>query len=360
MSASTMMQVRLPANVQAGQIIMVQTPYGMSRVMVPENAIPGSILQIQVQQPPHASGTNVRPSMETEMTNMSSSGGKSTTLKLQDRQTVDNRRAQPKKLSTSTKTIRNVNHSSILPAEDGHMHTWTCCTARHIEKQNDLSLMCFLNCCICPAVPCGFCPCCASTITFINQDEMAIIAGFEKFKRIGKPGIQLLSRPCLVPHEKIVGRLSTRMQMVSLNDSTKTKDDAFVDYEATIIFEMINADDSAVYAAFYSLENADIKLWLTSCVKSILRAAISKLLLDEVFLSHNNLQSTIIDSIVKGDMSVGRHPLEHYGYRIQSALLTDCRPTKKIRDEMNNIYIQACKKQVQLQLSEAQKTMDGM
>ena len=74
---------------------------------------------------------------------------------------------------------------------------------------------------------------------------MAIIAGFEKFKRIGKPGIQLLSRPCLVPHEKIVGRLSTRMQMVSLNDSTKTKDDAFVDYEATIIFEMINADDSA-------------------------------------------------------------------------------------------------------------------
>ena len=73
-------------------------------------------------------------------------------------------------------------------------------------------------------------------------------------------------------------------------------------------------------------------------MKGILRAAISKLLLDEVFLSHNNLQSTIVDSIVKGDTKIGRHPIEYFGYRIKSALLTDCQPTKKIRDEITREY----------------------
>jgi regulator of protease activity HflC (stomatin/prohibitin superfamily) len=185
-----------------------------------------------------------------------------------------------------------------------------------------------------------------------------IVSSFEKFKRVASPGPLLLSQPCLVPQETVAGQLSTRIQMLTISDDTKTKDDAFVKYEVAIHYQLLFDDHDAVQAAWYSLEGHDIRPWLTSAIKSILRSCISGVRLDEAFLSKSMIQDAVVNGIQKGDEAVGRDPLKRFGYKLLNALVTDLQPVFKIREEMNNIYVQSCQKLANIQISESKKVMD--
>ena len=154
----------------------------------------------------------------------------------------------------------------------------------------------------------------------VRTAEAVVVQRLGKFLRVGNAGINF-KLPWL---DQIAGRIDLRVQQLTLDVETKTKDNVFVKIPVSVQYHVI---PDKVYAAFYKLANP--KQQISSYVFNVILGHVPKMNLDDAFLQ----QSDIAIAIKQGLDDV----MQTYGYAIDQALVTDIQPDEKVKAAMNEI-----------------------
>jgi regulator of protease activity HflC (stomatin/prohibitin superfamily) len=154
----------------------------------------------------------------------------------------------------------------------------------------------------------------------VNTAEVAVITRFGKFLRAAEPGLNW-KWPFL---DKVTGRVSLRVNQISLTMETKTKDNVFV----TIPISVQNrVRPEKVYDAYYKLSNPVQQI--QSYVEQVILGHVPGMTLDEVFASQSGIAAAVKKEL-DADMA-------GFGYEIVNVLVTDIVPDPKVKSAMNDI-----------------------
>lgn len=150
--------------------------------------------------------------------------------------------------------------------------------------------------------------------------QVAVITRFGKFLRVAQPGLNWK-----VPFiDRVAGRVSLRLNQITLTMETKTKDNVFV----TIPISVQNrVRPEKVYDAYYKL--SDPVQQIQSYVEQVILGHVPGLTLDEVFASQSGIAAAVKQEL-DADMS-------DFGYEIVNVLVTDIVPDSKVKSAMNDI-----------------------
>jgi len=132
----------------------------------------------------------------------------------------------------------------------------------------------------------------ALAIFMVRQQTFAIVERWGKFNRIVGPGLHL-KVPIM---DRVVGKVSVRVQELNVSIKTKTNDNVFVDLLIAVQYFVDGADK--VWDAFYRLTNPQIA---------------------------KEIEDSLSDR------------LSEYGYKLVRALVNDIQPDKGVADAMNEI-----------------------
>ena len=154
----------------------------------------------------------------------------------------------------------------------------------------------------------------------VKTAEAAVVVRFGKFLRIAQPGLSWK-----VPFiDGVAGKVSLRVNQITLTMETKTKDNVFV----TIPISVQNrVREDAVYDAFYKLANPEAQI--QSYVEQVILGHVPGMTLDEVFASQSSIALAVKHEL-DSDMSA-------FGYEIVNVLVTDIVPDEKVKSAMNDI-----------------------
>jgi len=154
----------------------------------------------------------------------------------------------------------------------------------------------------------------------VRTAEVAVIVRFGRFVRVAQPGLNWK-----IPYiEGVQGRVSLRVNQISLTMETKTKDNVFV----TIPISVQNrVRPEAVYDAFYKLSDPEAQI--QSYVEQVILGHVPSMTLDEVFASQAGIAAQ-----VKQELDVD---MAGFGYEIVNVLVTDIIPDEKVKAAMNDI-----------------------
>jgi len=162
----------------------------------------------------------------------------------------------------------------------------------------------------------------ASFFTVIQQSR-AIIERFGKYVRTAKPGLNMK-----IPFiERIVQRVSLRVQQLIVEVETKTKDNVFVKLFVAVQYRVVEGNEADSY---YKLQ--DHIEQIRSYVLDVVRAKVPKMDLDEVFEKKDD-----VGLAVKTELDVS---MKVYGFEIPNALVTDVDPAENVKSAMNEIQTQ--------------------
>ncbi|MDB5461040.1 MAG: hypothetical protein JWO72_2781 [Caulobacteraceae bacterium] len=154
----------------------------------------------------------------------------------------------------------------------------------------------------------------------VDTAQVAIITRFGKFLRVADPGLNW-KWPFV---DRVDGRVSLRVNQITLTMETKTKDNVFV----TIPISVQNrVRPEAVYDAYYRLANPDQQI--QSYVEQVILGHVPGMTLDEVFASQSGIAAA-----VKKELDVD---MAGFGYEIVNVLVTDIVPDEKVKSAMNDI-----------------------
>ena len=154
----------------------------------------------------------------------------------------------------------------------------------------------------------------------VNTAEVAVIVRFGKFLRIADAGLNWKS-PFF---DSIAGRVSLRVNQITLTMETKTRDNVFV----TIPISVQNrVRPERVYDAFYKL--SDPAAQIKSYVEQVILGHVPGMTLDEVFASQSSIAAAVKQEL-DADMA-------GFGYEIVNVLVTDIVPDAKVKSAMNDI-----------------------
>lgn len=154
----------------------------------------------------------------------------------------------------------------------------------------------------------------------VKTAEAAVVVRFGKFLRIAQPGLSWK-----VPFiDGVAGKVSLRVNQITLTMETKTKDNVFV----TIPISVQNrVRPEAVYDAFYKLSNPAAQI--QSYVEQVILGHVPGMTLDEVFASQSGIAAAVKKEL-DADMT-------GFGYEIVNVLVTDIVPDDKVKSAMNDI-----------------------
>ncbi len=154
----------------------------------------------------------------------------------------------------------------------------------------------------------------------VSTAQVAIIARFGKFLCIANPGLNWK-----VPFiDQVVGKVSLRVNQITLTMETKTKDNVFV----TIPISVQNrVRPEKVFDAFYKLANPAEQI--QSYVEQVILGHVPSMTLDEVFASQAGIAAAVKQEL-DADMAA-------FGYEIVNVLVTDIVPDAKVKSAMNDI-----------------------
>jgi regulator of protease activity HflC (stomatin/prohibitin superfamily) len=154
----------------------------------------------------------------------------------------------------------------------------------------------------------------------VRTAEVAVITRFGKFLRIADPGLNWK-----VPFfDTVAGRVSLRVNQITLTMETKTKDNVFV----TIPISVQNrVRPEKVYDAYYKL--ADPVAQIQSYVEQVILGHVPGMTLDDVFASQSSIAAAVKQEL-DADMAT-------FGYEIVNVLVTDIVPDAKVKSAMNDI-----------------------
>ena len=154
----------------------------------------------------------------------------------------------------------------------------------------------------------------------VNTAQVAVITRFGKFRRIAEPGLNW-KWPIV---DSVAGRISLRVNQITLTMETKTKDNVFV----TIPISVQNrVCPEKAYDAYYKL--SDPAQQIKSYVEQVILGHVPGMTLDEVFASQSGIAAAVkreLDADMAG-----------FGYEIVNVLVTDIVPDAKVKSAMNDI-----------------------
>lgn len=159
-----------------------------------------------------------------------------------------------------------------------------------------------------------------SSFFTVRTSEVAIVTRFGQFLSIAQPGLNWK-----VPFiDMIAGRVSLRINQITLTMETKTKDNVFV----TIPISVQNrVRPEKVYDAFYKL--SDPARQIQSYVEQVILGHVPGMTLDEVFATQSGIAAAVKKEL-DADMA-------GFGYEIVNVLVTDIIPDAKVKAAMNDI-----------------------
>jgi regulator of protease activity HflC (stomatin/prohibitin superfamily) len=154
----------------------------------------------------------------------------------------------------------------------------------------------------------------------VSTAQVAVITRFGKFLRAAEPGLNW-KWPII---DTIAGKVSLRVNQITLTMETKTKDNVFV----TIPISVQNkVRPDKVFDAFYKLANPVEQI--QSYVEQVILGHVPGMTLDEVFASQSGIAAA-----VKQELDVD---MAAFGYEIVNVLVTDIVPDAKVKSAMNDI-----------------------
>jgi len=159
-----------------------------------------------------------------------------------------------------------------------------------------------------------------SSIFTVRQQTAAILERLGKFTAVKGPGLHIK-----IPFvDRVVGKISLRVQQLDVLVETKTKDNVFVKLKVSVQYVV---DSQNVYDAFYKLDNPYEQI--NAYVFDVVRAEVPKLKLDDVFERKDDIAIAIKNELAEA--------MESYGYNIVKALVTDIDPDITVKNAMNRI-----------------------
>src|SRR5580698_8661298 len=154
----------------------------------------------------------------------------------------------------------------------------------------------------------------------VNTAQVAVITRFGKFLRVAQPGLNW-KWPMI---DSVAGRISLRVNQITLTMETKTKDNVFV----TIPISVQNrVRPEKAFDAYYKL--SDPAQQIKSYVEQVILGHVPGMTLDEVFASQSGIAAA-----VKKELDVD---MAGFGYEIVNVLVTDIVPDAKVKSAMNDI-----------------------
>ena len=154
----------------------------------------------------------------------------------------------------------------------------------------------------------------------VSTAQVAVVTRFGRFLRIAEPGLNW-KWPII---DTLAGRVSLRVNQISLTMETKTKDNVFV----TIPISVQNrVRPEKVFDAFYKLSNPMEQI--QSYVEQVILGHVPGMTLDEVFASQSGIAAAVKKEL-DADMAA-------FGYEIVNVLVTDIVPDAKVKSAMNDI-----------------------
>jgi regulator of protease activity HflC (stomatin/prohibitin superfamily) len=154
----------------------------------------------------------------------------------------------------------------------------------------------------------------------VDTAQVAIITRFGKFLRAADPGLNWK-----VPFiDRVMGRVSLRVEQIKLTMETKTQDNVFVTIPISV---QTRVRPEKVYDAFYKL--SDPALQIQSYVEQVILGHVPSMTLDDVFASQAGIAAA-----VKKELDVD---MAGFGYEIVNVLVTDIVPDEKVKAAMNDI-----------------------
>ena len=159
-----------------------------------------------------------------------------------------------------------------------------------------------------------------SSFFTVRTAEVAVITRFGKFLAVANPGLNW-KVPLI---DMVAGRVSLRVNQITLTMETKTKDNVFV----TIPISVQNrVRPEKVYDAFYKLSNPAQQI--QSYVEQVILGHVPSMTLDEVFANQSGIAAAVKQEL-DADMAA-------FGYEIVNVLVTDIVPDAKVKSAMNDI-----------------------
>ncbi|MCI4677406.1 SPFH domain-containing protein [Rhodoblastus acidophilus] len=154
----------------------------------------------------------------------------------------------------------------------------------------------------------------------VQTAQVAVITRFNRYLRVAQAGLNWK-----VPFiDKVDGRLSLRVEQLSLTMETKTKDNVFVTIPISV---QTRVRPEKAYEAYYAL--ADPQAQIQSYVEQVVLGHVPGMMLDEVFASQSSIAAA-----VKHELDVD---MAGFGYEIVNVLVTDIIPDAKVKSAMNDI-----------------------
>jgi regulator of protease activity HflC (stomatin/prohibitin superfamily) len=154
----------------------------------------------------------------------------------------------------------------------------------------------------------------------VNTAQVAVITRFGRFLRVANPGLNW-KWPFI---DTVAGRISLRVNQITLTMETKTKDNVFV----TIPISVQNrVRPEKAFDAFYKLSNPAEQI--QAYVEQVILGHVPGMTLDEVFASQSGIAAAVKQEL-DADMA-------GFGYEIVNVLVTDIVPDAKVKSAMNDI-----------------------
>jgi regulator of protease activity HflC (stomatin/prohibitin superfamily) len=161
---------------------------------------------------------------------------------------------------------------------------------------------------------------CLLSFYTVSTAQVAIVTRFGKFLRVAEPGLNW-KWPFI---DRVAGRVSLRVNQISLTMETKTKDNVFV----TIPISVQNrVRPEKAFDAFYRL--SDPVQQIQAYVEQVILGHVPGMTLDEVFASQSGIAAAVKQEL-DADMA-------GFGYEIVNVLVTDIVPDAKVKSAMNDI-----------------------
>ena len=177
-----------------------------------------------------------------------------------------------------------------------------------------------------------------SALYTVKQQTAALIERFGRFNKVSNSGLS-----AKIPFiDKIVGRVSLRIQQLDVRVETKTKDNVFVFVVVSVQYYVI---PTKVVDAFYRLQNPQAQI--TAFVFDTVRARVPALILDDLFEKKDEIAlavKTELDQV-----------MDDFGYAIIKALVTDIDPDAMVKQSMNEINAAQRMREAAIQQAEADK-----
>jgi regulator of protease activity HflC (stomatin/prohibitin superfamily) len=173
--------------------------------------------------------------------------------------------------------------------------------------------------------------------TIVNQSTLGVKETFGKFTGVLYPGVNFHLPFPITKVRAIDVMTKTSTAEVSI----KTKDNVFAHINVAVSHRVNDPE-----RAFYKLQNPEHHM--KAALEDVIRSTTPQLLLDELFESKHHIQQSV-DTELKRRM-------EEFGYDIQTVMVTEIVPDKKVKEAMNAINATKRLREAALNEAEAEKT----